>query len=114
MKIENKIVWMDIPVENLERAAKFYSKVMKLEFSVEMHGDMKFAMCPHSDNEAAFCLVVDPSFKEKSLNHIYPLVYLNVNGRMKTALEQVKNFGGKIIEPKTEIGPYGFRAIIVL
>ncbi len=32
-KTINKVVWLDIPVENLERATEFYSKLLNLEFT---------------------------------------------------------------------------------
>ena len=41
------------------------------------------------------------------------LVYLNVNGRLDQAIARAKEIGAKIIEGKTQIGPWGYRAIIV-
>jgi len=113
MTKENRMVWMDIPVENLERASKFYSQLMDLEFTIEEFGDMKFSLCPHEDNQAAFCLVVHHGFKPCRESHQSPLVYLNVNGRMSAALATISNNGGKILSAKEQIGPYGFRAIIL-
>ncbi len=111
--MQNKIVWMDIPVKDLARASKFYSNLMNLKFTIEEFGEMKFALCPHLDNESAFCLVVEPNFKVSELNHSTPLIYLNVNGRMEQALSEVIPHGGKIISAMEQIGPYGFRAIIL-
>lgn len=110
---QNKIVWMDIPVENLERASQFYSNLMDLKFIIEEFGDMKFALYPHSDNESAFCLVVEKSVKPCGLDYTTPLIYLNVNGRIDLALNEVTKNDGKIITTKEQIGPYGFRAIIL-
>lgn len=31
MKLENKVVWLDIPIQNLERAANFYSHLIKVK-----------------------------------------------------------------------------------
>ena len=113
MKIENKIVWVDIPVIDLKRASEFYSHLMNLEFTIEENVDMKFALCPHKDNEAAFCLVVDPKFEPSCTNHNHILIYLNVNNRMDEALSEVTKHGGKILTAKEQIGPWGFRAIIM-
>ena len=113
MKKNNKIVWMDIPVENLERATKFYSGLMATEFSIEEFGNTRFALCPHSDDESAFCLSVVDKFQVTPQNVSLPLIYLNVNGRMEDALNEVNRLGGKILENINQIGPYGFRAIII-
>ena len=113
MSEKNRIVWMDIPVEDLSRATKFYSHLMGLEFSIQEHGGMKFSLCPHSDNESAFCLVIEPNFKPCDINHHAPLIYLNVEGRMDQAVKNATEYGGKIIKAKEQIGPYGFRAILL-
>lgn len=113
MTIKNKMVWMDIPVADLERATNFYSHLMNLKLSIQEHGGMKFSLCPHQDNEVAFCLVVEPNFKAYSQDQTHPLIYLNVNGRIDEALEITKKHGGKILSDKEQIGPYGFRAIIL-
>lgn len=113
MAIKNKIVWTDIPVNNLERASKFYSKIMNLEFTIEEFGNIKFALCPHTDEEAAFCLIEEKNFKPCNLDYTTPMIYLNVNERIDQALSEVTKHGGKIINTKEQIGPYGFRAIIL-
>ena len=110
MKTQNKIVWVDIPVENLERACKFYGDLMGLKFTVEGQGDMKFGLCPHTDHESAFCLVPEENFIPSQSG---PMIYLNVDGRMDKALETVSKNGGKILAPKSQICSYGFRAIII-
>jgi len=41
------------------------------------------------------------------------MIYLNADGRLNDALATVAVNGGKIIQPKQPIGPFGFRAIII-
>ena len=41
------------------------------------------------------------------------LVYMNVDGRMQDAVQQVAAHGGKVVEPAHSIGPHGFRALII-
>ena len=41
------------------------------------------------------------------------MIYLNVNGRLDDAIAAVAAHGGKVIQPKHEIGPFGFRAIVL-
>ena len=40
------------------------------------------------------------------------LLYLNVDGRIKDAVEQVSKLGGAVLEDVHSIGPHGFRAIV--
>jgi predicted enzyme related to lactoylglutathione lyase len=41
------------------------------------------------------------------------MVYLNANGRLDAALAQVTSHGGTIVQPKHQIGPFGFRAVVL-
>ena len=41
------------------------------------------------------------------------MIYLNANGRLDDAIAAVTPNGGKIVQPKQPIGPFGFRAIII-
>jgi predicted enzyme related to lactoylglutathione lyase len=104
---------MDIPVKNLERASNFYGHLIGLEFVIEDSEGVEFAPCPHKDNEAAFCLVVEPNFKPYNSDQTSPLIYLNLDGRLDEALSEVEKYGGKILTDKEQIGPHGFRAIIL-
>ncbi len=69
---------------------------------------MKFALCPHSGDESAFCLVLEDDFFPFQHG---PLAYLNVDGRLDEALKVVSTGGGKLLS-KERVDPYGFRAII--
>jgi hypothetical protein len=108
--MHNKIVWVDIPVLKLDRAISFYSAVTGVQVEKNEYPGMSIGIFPHKDGEAAACLYLSDSVKPSADG---PLVYLNVHGRIDEALEAVVPSGGRILEPKTEIGPFGFRAIIL-
>jgi predicted enzyme related to lactoylglutathione lyase len=40
-------------------------------------------------------------------------MYLNAQGRLDEAVAAVAPNGGKVLKPKHNIGPYGFRAIVL-
>ena len=42
-----------------------------------------------------------------------PLIYLSVEGRLDDAVKAVTSSGGKVLQEKHQIGPHGFRAVIV-
>lgn len=71
---------------------------------------MSLGLMPHKDGEAAGRLYASDKVKPSADG---PLVYLNVHGRLDEAVEAVEPSGGKILEPKEAIGPFGFRAIVL-
>ena len=71
----NRVVWFDIPVEDLGRAIEFYSKVLNVSVE-EAHG---VAVLEHSGNDVAGCLF--KSDDEEPSNRGL-LLYFNVSGRL--------------------------------
>jgi predicted enzyme related to lactoylglutathione lyase len=41
------------------------------------------------------------------------LLYMNVDGRIRDAVQKVVPHGGTVIEPTHSIGPHGFRAVVL-
>jgi hypothetical protein len=106
----NQIVWCDIPVKDLDRAIKFYSAVLGRPVSKETHGEMSFGLLPHANESVSGCLVAGA---EANPSADGPLIYLNCEGRLDAAIAVVDKNGGKILKPKHQIGPYGFRAVVL-
>jgi predicted enzyme related to lactoylglutathione lyase len=104
------IVWSDIPVNDLDRAIKFYSAVLAAQIEKQSHGEINFGLLPHAHENVSGCLVVSDENKPSAEG---PLVYLNCEGRLDDAIATVEKNGGKILKPKYQIGPYGFRAVIL-
>lgn len=106
----NQIVWCDIPVLDLDRAVKFYSAVLGQAVKKQEFPGMTIGVLPHNDGEVGGCLFTSADEKpsDKGL-----MIYLNVNGRLDGALSAVASNGGKIVQPKHQIGPFGFRAIVL-
>ncbi|HUD24281.1 MAG TPA: VOC family protein [Burkholderiaceae bacterium] len=104
----NRAVWFDIPVADLERAASFYRAVLAIQLHREQFQGGAFYVLEHAGGNGG-CLVVQPS--DISAGGI--LVYLNVDGRIRDAVQQAGQRGGRIIEPIHPIGPHGFRAVVL-
>lgn len=106
---KNWVVWFEIPVKDLERAIKFYSKVMNVELHGVQEGPVKMAFFPFGDNSVSGALV------EGDENNVPgdkgPLIYLNGGDDLAVPLKRVEAAGGKIIQDKRSIGPYGFIAV---
>jgi uncharacterized protein len=104
----NRAVWFDIPVADLDRAARFYRAILGVGVEKVTLGDSSIGVIEHKDGNGG-CLV--PEKAEIAAGGI--LLYLNVDGRIHDAVEKVVPHGGTVIEPIHMIGPHGFRAIVL-
>jgi predicted enzyme related to lactoylglutathione lyase len=107
---QNTLCWTDIPVTDLHRAIAFYSKVLNEPATLQKGDTTEFGLLPHTGTNASGCLVVD---KDHQPSQDGPLIYLSVHERLDDAVRAAGASGGKVLEPKHGIGPYGFRAIIL-
>jgi predicted enzyme related to lactoylglutathione lyase len=103
----NRVVWLDIPVADLDRACTFYSAVLGCEVFIEEHEGTRFAVLDHEDGNGG-TLIVSPG----QIGDRGPLAYFNADGRIRHALQQVEVHGGAIDLPLQAIGPHGYRAIV--
>jgi hypothetical protein len=105
----NQIVWCDIPAKNLDRAVKFYSAVLGLKIEKQSFSGKEFAAFGH-ENGVGCGLFAGDEIQPAAHG---PLIYLNCQGRLDAAAAAVEPNGGKIVQPKHQIGPYGFRVVIL-
>src|SRR5690349_18843572 len=105
----------DIPVNNLDRAIKFYSAVLGSEVRKLSDGNTEYGLLPHGDGNASGCLCVrsDSGGVNNTPSANGPLIYLLVEGRLDDAVEQARKNGGKILRARQQIGEHGFRAVII-
>jgi predicted enzyme related to lactoylglutathione lyase len=106
----DQVVWVDIPVLDLDRAIRFYSAVLGDAVRKQEYPGMTIGLLPGSDPDVTGCLF--KSDEEKPCDRGL-LVYLNAEGRLDEAIDAVEPLGGKVLKAKHPIGPYGFRAIIL-
>jgi len=109
------LCWTDIPVTNLDRAIKFYSAVLRQEVCKMSEAGFEYGLLPHEEQNASGCLCVggDSVGDKNQPSQNGPLIYLSVEGRLGEAVQAVKSNGGKVLREQQQIGPHGFRAIIV-
>jgi len=107
---KNLLGWTDIPVTDLDRAVAFYSKVLAEPVTLQEMGEYKFGLLPHSADGVSGCLANGDDNKPSRTG---PLIYLSVNGRLDDAVKVVGENGGEVLKPKHQIGPYGYRAVVV-
>ena len=107
----NQVVWVDIPVRDLDRAVGFYSAVLGAAVETQEYPGMKIALLPGADSDVSGCLFMSEDGAEPSQSG--PLIYLNATGRLEEATAAAEAQGGTILKPPHPIGPHGFRAIVV-
>jgi uncharacterized protein len=115
MSTVNTLCWTDIPVTNFDRALKFYSAVLGREVPKMSEGGVEYGLLPHEEQNASGCLCIgsDSAGSENKPSQNGPLIYLSVEGRLDDAIKAVGTNGGKVLQDKHQIGPHGFRAVII-
>jgi hypothetical protein len=104
----NRIVWFDLPVADLDRAAAFYRAVLGVGVDKQQFEQFKFCVIEHDAGNGG-CLVVEP----QNVTQGGILAYMNANGRLRDAVAQARAHGGKVLQDVHAIGPHGFRAIVL-
>ncbi|WP_289053814.1 VOC family protein [Carboxylicivirga marina] len=94
------ISWVEIPATDIERAARFYGKVLNIEFQVMDFGKEKMACFPNGEGAISQA----PDFTPAT-NGV--LVSLHTEKGLNTALAIVTENGGKIVQSKTKIDAEG-------
>ena len=105
--MSNAINWFEIPATNLKRAVKFYEEVLEAELQPMESNGLKMAFFPASDNGVGGSVKYGDDSKP---NPDGTLIYLNGGDDLAKPLSRVEKAGGKILMPKTSIGPNGFMA----
>lgn len=105
----NSINWFEIPVIDFARAKKFYEAIYGAEIIEMPHPSYKYGMLPADmQNGGVGGGIVQGEGFEPSMKGT--LIYINGGDDLSIPLSKVENAGGKIILPKTSIGPNGFMA----
>jgi predicted enzyme related to lactoylglutathione lyase len=109
------LCWTDIPVTYLDRAIKFYSAVLGNEVRKMSEAGFEYGLLPHEEQNASGCLCVssDSAGSDNKPAQNGPLIYLSVEGRLDDTVKAVRANGGKVLQEKQQIGPHGYRAVIV-
>jgi predicted enzyme related to lactoylglutathione lyase len=105
--MRNTLNWFELFVSDMPRAQAFYEQVL----ATKLHA-APFQGEPHAifaDDGLKGALVKREGRNPSAEGS---LVYLNCTGALDAALSRVEGAGGKIVTPKTDIGPPGFIAIV--
>lgn len=105
----NAVVWVDIPVLDLDRALKFYSAVLGTELAKTDYDGFSLGFLPGQSGDVSGCLFLA---EESQPSDQGITVYLNCQGRLDEAEAAIEPNGGKVLKPKHQIGPHGYRVVL--
>ncbi|PHQ56814.1 MAG: glyoxalase [Lutibacter sp.] len=99
----NVVCWFEIPVENMQRAVKFYEQVFNFKISVQELGEELMGWFPFSKDKFASnapgSLIYNPNYYKPSSNGA--LIYFSSQTNNVTdELSRVEEAGGKVIVEK--------------
>ena len=103
-KNANTINWFEIPVANLDRAAKFYSTILNVKIEIQKWEGVQMGLFPGGRNVVHGALVQGAGYMPSDQGTV---VYLNGGEDLNTALGKVEKAGGKVLKPKFSIGEHG-------
>jgi uncharacterized protein len=103
MELSNALNWFEIPVEDFDRAKKFYETIFNFQMPENTMGParMGFFLYDFKGGKVGGAIVHYPSFNKPSANGA--LIYLNCQPDLQVVLDKVNDAGGKVITPKTLI-----------
>lgn len=107
--MKNLISIVEIPTSDFSRAVAFYQAILDIHIEeIEMDG-VKMGLFPN-DGESVLVQLINGSEYKTSVDGT--IVYLNGGNDLQKVANKIESNGGKIVVPKTEIGPeMGFFAM---
>jgi predicted enzyme related to lactoylglutathione lyase len=109
--MRNFISIVEIPTIDFSRATAFYQAILDISIEeIEMDG-IQMGLFPNDGESISVQLIKGGEYKTSRDGTI---VYLNAGNDLQTVANKIEANGGKIIAPKTEIGPdMGFYAMFI-
>ena len=98
--MKNTVSWFEIPVDNFNRAVKFYNEVFEIKLVIEDFGESQMGMWPQENVHNSGTLVKHRKYKPSKDG---VRLFLNAGENLNIPLSKVEDAGGKIITQKTLI-----------
>ncbi len=108
--MKNILNWFELPVVDMDRAARFYEQLLKAPVRLEMAAGELNGIFPYEQPGVGGALVLRDGFKPGANGG---LIYFNLNGDLDAAAERAVRAGGTLVMPPSEPFPFGRIAIVV-
>jgi predicted enzyme related to lactoylglutathione lyase len=108
----NSLNWFEIPATDFKRAMTFYAKVLDAQIHADPDPNRQYAYFPADTEKGGFggAIGCGENFVPAMTG---TTVYLDGGNDLSLPLGRVESAGGKVILPKTAIGPNGFIALFI-
>lgn len=111
----HRINWFEIPVTNLDKAATLYATTLGIELKREVIFGVPHAILMSegdggADRGVTGTLISDP--KRAPKRGVGTVVFLHAKDGVPACLARAVEAGAKVVQPATEIGPFGTAAQI--
>lgn len=97
----NAVEWFEIPTADFTKSIPFYNQVLGVALEAVEFGPTHIAIFPHTKPGVGGCLLQETGIKPSGSGTI---IYLPTK-KIDAAVAQVEPAGGKVVVPKTPIGP---------
>lgn len=114
-KHADKVSWFELPADDVARASTFYSKVFGWD-TPPMGENAAFALTVKADkdgNPTEMGGINGGFHKRQGSSDAGPVINIHVDD-IDARLEAIEVSGGRIIQPKTEVGEYGLSMAIFM
>ena len=113
----NMVGWFEIPVQDMDRAVKFYNEVFRIKIAVHNMGELVMGWFPFAEDPeakgASGSLVYQKEFYKPSKEGAL-IYFTSRTGDIKDELSRIEKAGGKILKPKTQISEdHGYMALFL-
>src|SRR4026208_2012155 len=95
--MQNSVVWSEIAVADLKRAAVFYEKLLDAELAFDKFGPFRIALFPHGDQGVGGCLVHGEGYEPSPKGTV---TYLAATPGTGAALQRASGGGGAAATPR--------------
>lgn len=104
--MKNTINWFELPVVDMKRAAKFYGALLGTRLETNDFNGAPMTVLKSDGVSGALVQAKDRQPSEGGA-----LIYLNVDGQLDAVLTRVREAGGQVVTPRTELGQMGAYAV---
>lgn len=95
------IDWFEIPVQDMDRAQRFYETLLATRLRRESIAGNTLAVFDYADSSVGGCLMAGAGAPAPSLAGT--LVYLRAGASLDATLERVGAAGGRVVTPKVQL-----------
>jgi len=99
---QNPVVWMEIPVSDMDRSVRFYNEAFGYGLSVDNSGPNPMAVLPSADGKG----VAGHLYPGKPASANGPTIHLAVPDTLEATIERWTGAGGKVLSDPIPL-PFG-------